>query len=157
MLNTLAVIEEIFKEFVGDNDQAFCQVKGPFYVLDRIQNALIALQNMLFSESTKLDMDIKTLCTVMVTYHKEAVPMKEKMELSIAMQEMADSKISKTFDHDIANRMIDSMRGHCGPVSATLHLEILPKKLNWQIYYKHTRHLKMLVTPLILITFFPKL
>ncbi len=33
------------------------------------------------------------------------------MELSIAMQEMpvADSKISKTFDHDIANRMIDSM------------------------------------------------
>ncbi len=35
--------------------------------------------------------------------------MKEKMELSIAMQEMADSKISKTFDHDIANRTIDSM------------------------------------------------
>ncbi len=35
--------------------------------------------------------------------------MKEKMELPIAMQEMADSKISKTFDHDIANRMIDSM------------------------------------------------
>ena len=55
-------------------------------------------------------MDIKTLCTVMVTNHKEAVAMKEKMELSIAMQEMADSKISKTFDHDIANRMIDSMR-----------------------------------------------
>ena len=57
-------------------------------------------------------MDIKTLYTVMVTNHKEAVAMKEKMELSIAMQEMpvADSKISKTFDHDIANRMIDSMR-----------------------------------------------
>ncbi len=83
MLDTLAVIEEIFKDFVDDNDQAFHQVKGPFYVLDRIQNALIALQNMLFSESTKLDMDIRTLCTVMVT---------------------------KAFDHDIANRMIDSMR-----------------------------------------------
>ena len=55
-------------------------------------------------------MDIKTLCTVMVTNHKEVVAMKEKMDLSIAMQEMADSKISKTFDHDIANRMIDSMR-----------------------------------------------
>jgi hypothetical protein len=46
----------------------------------------------------------------MVTNHKDAVAMKEKMELSIAMHEMADSKISKTFDHDIANRMIDSMR-----------------------------------------------
>jgi hypothetical protein len=67
MLDPLAVIEEIFKEFVDDNAQAFRQVKGPFYVLNRIQNALIALQNMLFSESTKLDMDIKTLCTVMVS------------------------------------------------------------------------------------------
>ncbi len=38
MLDTPAVIEEIFKEFVDDHDQAFCQVKGPFYVLDRIQN-----------------------------------------------------------------------------------------------------------------------
>ena len=71
MLYTLAVIEEIFTEIVDDNNQAFFQVKGPFYVLDRIQNALIALQNMLFSESTKLDIDIKTLCTVMVNNHKE--------------------------------------------------------------------------------------
>jgi hypothetical protein len=63
----------------------------------------------MFSESTKLDMDIKTLCAVMVTNHKEADAMKEKMELSIAMQEMADSKISKTFDHGTTNRMIDSM------------------------------------------------
>jgi hypothetical protein len=85
MLDTLAVIEEIFKEFVDDNDQAFCQVKGPFYVLDRIQNAFIALQNVLFSESTKLDIDVKTLSTVMVTNHKDAVAMKEKMEFSIAV------------------------------------------------------------------------
>jgi hypothetical protein len=105
----LDTVEEIFTEFVDDNDQAFSEVKSPFYVLDRIQDALIALQNMLFSESTKLDMDKKTLCTVIVTNHKEAVSMKEKMELSIAMQEMADSKISKTLHHDIANRMIDSM------------------------------------------------
>jgi hypothetical protein len=95
MLDMLAVIKEIFKEFLDENDPAFRQVKGPFYVLDKIQNALIALQNMLFSKSTKLDVDIKTLCTVMVTNHKEAVAMKEKMELSIAMQEMADSKIFK--------------------------------------------------------------
>ena len=79
ILDTL-VIEEIFTDFVDDNDQAFRQVKGPFYALDIIQNALIALQNMMFSESTnvystKLAMDIKTLCTVMVTNQIEAVAM----------------------------------------------------------------------------------
>ena len=38
--------------------------------------------------------------------------MKQKLELSIAMLELADNKISKTrtHDHDIANRMIDSFR-----------------------------------------------
>ncbi len=48
MLDMLAVIEEIFTEFVDDNDQLFRQVKGPFYVLDRIQNALIARRSCCF-------------------------------------------------------------------------------------------------------------
>ena len=34
--------------------------------------------------------------------------MKDKLELSIAILELADKKISKTHDHDIANRMVDS-------------------------------------------------
>jgi hypothetical protein len=36
--------------------------------------------------------------------------MKEKLELLIAMKELADNKISKTHDHDIANQIIDSFR-----------------------------------------------
>ena len=36
--------------------------------------------------------------------------MRDKLELSIAMLELADNKISKTHEHDIADRMIDSFR-----------------------------------------------
>ncbi len=36
--------------------------------------------------------------------------MKEKLELLIAIKELADSKISKTHDYDIANQIIDSFR-----------------------------------------------
>ena len=36
--------------------------------------------------------------------------MKVKLELSIAMLELAGNKISKTHDHDIANSIIDSFR-----------------------------------------------
>ena len=36
--------------------------------------------------------------------------MKQKLELSIAMLEQADNKITKTHDQDIANRIIDSFR-----------------------------------------------
>ncbi len=97
MLDALAVIEEAFTEFVDDNDQALQQANGPFYVLDRVQNVLITLQNMLIAESTKLYMDIKPLCIVVVTNHTEDVAMKETLDLSIAMQECADNKLSKTF------------------------------------------------------------
>jgi hypothetical protein len=34
MLDALAAIEEVFTEFVDDNDQAFRQVEGPFYILN---------------------------------------------------------------------------------------------------------------------------
>jgi hypothetical protein len=53
---------------------------------------------------------IKTNCTVVVRNHKEALSTKEKLELLIAMLELADNKISKTHDHDTANRIIDSYR-----------------------------------------------
>jgi hypothetical protein len=36
--------------------------------------------------------------------------MKEQLELLIAMKELADSKMSKTHDHDIANTIFDSCR-----------------------------------------------
>ena len=36
--------------------------------------------------------------------------MEDKLELSTAMLELADNKVSKTFDHAIANRTIDSYR-----------------------------------------------
>jgi hypothetical protein len=64
------------------------------------------------------------------------------------MQEMADSKISKTFDHDIANRMLDSMRA--GLRNATFG-NIAEKT------QQAARHLEILGIPLISITFFPKL
>ena len=57
-----------------------------------------------------IDADVKTTCSVVVLSHKEALNMKEKLELSIAMIKQADNKITKTHDHDTANRIIDSYR-----------------------------------------------
>ena len=56
------------------------------------------------------DVDIKTICSSVVQSHQDALNMKEKLELSMAMIELADNKIPKTHDHDITNRMIDSDR-----------------------------------------------
>ncbi len=58
---------------------------------------------------SKIDADIKTSCSIVVKSHQETLNV-EKLELRIAMLELADNKKSKTRDHDTANRIIDSPR-----------------------------------------------
>ncbi len=53
---------------------------------------------------------MKSTSSTLVTCHPEALAMKEKIELLFAMQELADNKLSKDHDHDIASRIIDSAR-----------------------------------------------
>ena len=87
MLVVLAEIEEVFKEFIDEDDKSYRHNNWPFYVLGRTQprHADIHLQNVLFADSTKLDMEIKFQSTVMLINHNEAIIMKEKMELPIGM------------------------------------------------------------------------
>ena len=57
-----------------------------------------------------IDADIKIICSAAVRSHQDALIMNEKLELSIAVIDLADNKIPKTHDHDIANRIVDSFR-----------------------------------------------
>ena len=108
MLPALAEIELAYYDYIKDEARTFHN-KGPFAIMDRIQSNQIRLQNLLFQSMSVIDADIKTICSSVVRSHQDALNMK-KLELSIAMLELADNKISKTHDHDLANRIIDSFR-----------------------------------------------
>ena len=109
MLQGLEQIELAFNEFFENDNHTF-RYKGPFSMLDRVQSRKIRLQNILFQSKPMIDAEIKTICSTMVQTHQQALDMKQKLELSIAMLEQADNKITKTHDQDIANRIIDSFR-----------------------------------------------
>jgi hypothetical protein len=64
--------------------------------LDKAQYALIALQNLLFAESTILDMEIKAQSCLMVTNQSEVIAMKEYLELSIATKDSVENKLTKS-------------------------------------------------------------
>jgi hypothetical protein len=53
-----------------------------------------------------MDLDTKSVCTIIAMTHKDAV--KEILQLLTAMYEVADNMLSKICDHDTANQMIDS-------------------------------------------------
>ena len=88
------------------------------------------------------DVNIKTICSVVVWSRQDALNMKEKLELLIAMIELADNKISKTQDHDTANKMIDSfgldLIDSFGLDIVLQYSRISQRRMNWQPYYKHT-------------------
>ena len=109
MLPALEQIKSVYNEYFDDDNPTF-RNKGPFPILDKVQSIQIRLQNLLFQDLPVIDAEIKTICTTVARSHQEALNMKDKLELSIAMLELADNKMSKTHDHDIANRIIGSFR-----------------------------------------------
>jgi hypothetical protein len=55
-------------------------------------------------------MEIKTQSCIIVTKHSKVIAMKENLELSVAMKELADNKLTMDSNHDSTCRTIESMR-----------------------------------------------
>ncbi len=87
MLPALAEIEKVYNEVFEEDVRVFRQ-RGPFHILDKIQQQHIRLQNLLFLYISTIDSDIKARCSEIVKSHHEALSMKEKLELLIAMKEL---------------------------------------------------------------------
>jgi hypothetical protein len=65
MLPELAEIESAHNDHIEEEVRAF-RNKGPFAILDKIQTIQFRLQNLLFSNMSIIDADIKTNCSVVV-------------------------------------------------------------------------------------------
>ena len=149
MLPALEQIKSVYNEYFDDDNPTF-RNKGPFPILDKVQSIQIRLQNLLFQDLPVIDAEIKTICTTVVRSHQEALNMKDKLELSIAMLELVDNKMSNTHDHDIATGSLT----HFGLDFALRYSRTLPKRMNWPRYCKHSRCLVTKVKYLTLKSFF---
>ena len=109
MLPALEQIKLVNHENFEDDNPSY-RDKGPFPILDRFQSIQIRMQNLLFQERSALDEEIKTICLTVVQNYQEALNMKEKLELSLAMLELASNNTSKYQDEEISSRIIDSFR-----------------------------------------------
>ena len=109
MLPALEQIKLVYHENFEDDNPSY-RDKGPFPILDRFQSIQIRMQNLLFQERSALDEEIKTICSTVVRNYQEALNMKEKLELSLAMLELASNNTSKYQDEEISSRIIDSFR-----------------------------------------------
>jgi len=105
------IIESIYFKYFDDKGQGAGRNNDLYDVLHRVQQMLIQLQNKMFADRQGIEEKIKLHSGQIVTNHHEAVVMKEKLELAIAMSEMANSSFTRASDHDIASRMVECFRG----------------------------------------------
>jgi len=103
----LETIETSYLKYFEDKNQGVLMKLGPYAVLHKVQGMLIQLQNKMFATRQSIEESIKALSGQIVT---TAIIMEEKLELAIAMSEMANSTFTRASDHDIACRIVECSR-----------------------------------------------
>ena len=86
----------------------------PHCRLKYFQRVLIIVQHLLFTTRSKIYDKIKSLSGTMCTDRKGMENSKEGLMRNIAMFELADSKFSSSFDHDVAMSLVDAFHDQMG-------------------------------------------
>ena len=151
MLPALTEIETENNEVFEEEVRTF-RHRGPVHILDKIQQVQIRLQNFLFQQRITIDSDINNRCSEsasdIVKTHQEALHMKGKSELLIAVQEQADNKLSTRLMIMILEIKLLT---RFGLDFVQRYFRILQKRMNLLLYHRHTRRLGTIVRTL---TFF---
>ncbi len=69
-----------------------------FDELEQLQYAMIVMQNSLFAHTQEINRQIKQSTGTLVTTHRQAVAMKETLQLNLAMLERAECKVTRFSD-----------------------------------------------------------
>ena len=111
MRESLDTIKQGFETYINDEDRPIRNTSddSKFEVLERIQRASIMIQNSLFIDKHKIYDRLKKLTGQMVTSCNEALTWQEAIELNVGMYEGADCKVTKYYDHELSNEVIDSL------------------------------------------------
>ena len=99
---TLAIVGAVLKKYISDDDLA--QSRNPTCIFDEIeqlQRAMIVMQNALFAHRQEINNQIKQSTSTMVTTRRQAISMKETLQLNLAMLERAECKVTRFSDQEI--------------------------------------------------------
>ncbi len=77
-----------------------------FDELEQLQYAMIVMQTSLFARRQKINKQIKLSTSTLVTTLRQAITMKETLQLNLAMLERADCKVTRFSDQEMVTIII---------------------------------------------------
>ena len=119
MHETLDMIESTYCKYFDDSERVQRHQQSPFAALERVQRTLIVIQNLAFIQKAQIREKIRKITERLPTNRDDMIKVKELLLLNIAMLELAEPQLTKSFDHDIATMLIDSYHDQIGESSFT--------------------------------------
>ncbi len=80
-----------------------------FNELEQLQYAMIVMQNSLFARRQEINKQIKLSTSTLVTTRRQAIVMKETLQLNLAMLEQADCKVTRFSDQETVTNIIGNL------------------------------------------------
>ena len=143
---TLEVVGSVYKKYIVDNvEDDRDQSRNStciFDELEQLQYAMIVMQNLLFARRQEINKQIKQSTSTLVTTRRQAIAMKETLQLNLAMLERAECKVTRFSDQEMVTIII---KNYCDLMREVEFPNTTEKIYFWNFWYRSAETRRMVL------------
>ena len=108
ILETQSELDKIINEEIENDIRSERQELGPCYALERLQRALIIMQNKLWSKRVQINRELNELIAKPLSSNTQAMELSERLDLLLGMKDRANGAYCRAYDCDTAISVVNA-------------------------------------------------
>ena len=108
ILETQAELDKIISEELKNDIRSERHELGPCYALERLQRALIIMQNKLWSKRVQINRELSDIIAKPLRSNRQVMELSERLDALLGMKERANGVYCRTYDYDTAISIVNS-------------------------------------------------
>ena len=98
ILETQAELDKIISEELENDIRSERHELGPCYALERLQRALIIMQNKLWSKRVQINKELSDIIAKPLRSNRQVMELSERLDVLLGMKERANGAYCKAYD-----------------------------------------------------------
>ena len=108
ILETQSELDKIINEAIENDIRSERQAIGPCYALERLQHALIIMQNKLWSKRVQINKELRDLIAKPLRSNKQVMELSKRLDLLLGMKERANGAYCRAYHCDTAINIVNA-------------------------------------------------
>lgn len=108
ILETQAELDKIISEELENDIRSERHELGPCYALERLQRALIIMQNKLWSKRVQINKELSDIIAKPLRSNRQVMELSERLDVLLGMKERANGAYCRAYDYDTAISIVNS-------------------------------------------------